>query len=399
MTEHAQKVRTPWFPPYSSVVQLLTILDGVSKAGVADMMSAIWDQTGTPQNPTDWSDPDVWITERLSGDSISLARRIWEESNHNVNPRYIQGATNFANTYGLLIADSEGVYRLSERGKSFLDKDPDILRELDDTEGILQLLLILAPKTRAKRGELLPEWGEYLKEHSNFNASSTIRDTLWCRLKNISERGLVARDGQFYSITNQGIEYASKADPDPKRKVLLRNIAAFREDQKKALKDRLGKMEPKRFERLVADLLEKIGYEVVRVTGARGDRGVDVVASVQFGITTITEVVQVKRYHNTISREVLDQFRGSLHYHKAIRGTLISLGNFSSGCKESAISPGVAPISLIDGDHLLELLFEHKVGIKELPAILYEIDEDYFNESPNDLQEQNDEIPSIPNEE
>jgi restriction system protein len=261
------------------------------------------------------------------------------------------------------------------------------------------LLLILAPKTRAKRGDLLPEWSEFLREHSNFCAESTIKETLWSRLRNIYERGLVARDGQFYSIKNQGIEYASKADPDPKRKVLLRNIAAFREDQKKALRDRLGKMKPKRFEHIIADLLEKMGYEVVLVTGAKGDRGVDVVASVQFGITTITEVVQVNRYHNTIGRPILDQFRGALHYHKAIRGTLISLGSFSRDCKESAISPGVAPISLIDGDHLLELLFEHKVGIKELPATLYEIDEDYFNESSNDLQEQDDEIPSMPNEE
>jgi hypothetical protein len=47
----------------------------------------------------------------------------------------------------------------------------------------------------------------------------------------------------------------------------------------------------------------------------------------------------------------------------------------------------------------LELLFEHKVGIKELPATLYEIDEDYFNESSNDLQEQDDKIPSMPKEE
>ena len=391
MTEHAKKIRTPWFPPYSSVAQLLTILDGVSKSKVADMLSAMWDQRGTPQNPTDWSDPDVWITERLSGDSISLARRIWEESSHNVNPRHIQGATNFANNYGLLIVDSEGVYRLSERGKSFLDKDPDILRELDDTEGILQLLLILAPKTRAKRGELLPEWGEYLKEHSNFNAFSTIRDALWCRLKNVSERGLVDRDGQFYSITNQGIEYASKADPDPKRKVLLRNIAAFNEDQKKALKDRLGKMHPDRFQHLIRDLLEEMGYEDVRVTGASGDRGVDVVATIQFGITTITEVVQVKRYHKTINRPLLDQLRGALPLHKAIRGTLISLGNFSSGCKEFAVFPGAAPIGLIDGDHLLDLLFEHEVGIKKRSAILYEINEDYFDESPDDIKEQNDE--------
>jgi restriction system protein len=48
-----------------------------------------------------------------------------------------------------LVADSEGLYRLSERGQRFLNKDPSILRELDEAEGILQLLLILAPKTRA----------------------------------------------------------------------------------------------------------------------------------------------------------------------------------------------------------------------------------------------------------
>jgi restriction system protein len=336
MIGNAKKVRTWGLPPYSSVAQLLTILDGESKSQVTDMVSAIWDQKGTPQKPTDWSDPDVWITECLSGDSMSLARRIWEESSHSVNPRYIQGINKFINIHGLF-ADGEGLYRLSERGKRFLSKNPDILRELDDAEGILQLLLILAPKTRAKRGDLLPEWSEFLREHSNFCAESTIKETLWSRLRNIYERGLVARDGQFYSITNQGIEYASKADPDPKRKVLLRNIAAFREDQKKALRDRLGKMKPERFEHLIADLLEKMGYEVVLVTGAKGDRGVDVVASVQFGITTITEVVQVKRYHNTIGRPILDQFRGALHYHKAIRGTLISLGSFSRDCTESAI--------------------------------------------------------------
>ena len=205
----------------------------------------------------------------------------------------------------------------------------------------------------------------------------------------------MARDGQFYSITNQGIEYASNADPDPKRKVLLRNIAAFKEDQKKALRDRLERMQPAKFEHLVRDLLEEMGYEDVRVTGASGDRGVDVVATIQFGITTITEVVQVKRHRNTIGRQVLDQFRGALHYHKAIRGTLISLSSFSRGCQEAAISPGVAPIGLIDGDHLIELLFEHRVGIKERPAILYEIDEDYFKESSNDVPEQNEEISSI----
>ena len=38
-----------------------------------------------------------------------------------------------------------------------------------------------------------------------------------------------------------------------------------------------------------------MGYEDVTVTQQSGNKGVDVVATVQFGITTVTEVVQVKR--------------------------------------------------------------------------------------------------------
>jgi restriction system protein len=92
-------------------------------------------------------------------------------------------------------------------------------------------------------------------------------------------------------------------------------------------------------------------------------------------------VVQVKRHKGSIGRPVLDQLRGALPYHKALRGTIITLGAFSKGCKEAALFPGAAPIGLIDGKRLLELLVEHKIGISERPATLYEIDESYFSNS------------------
>ncbi len=66
-------------------------------------------------------------------------------------------------------------------------------------------------------------------------------------------------------------------------------------------------MHPFRFEHLVRDLLEAMGYEDVIATRASSDNGVDVIATVQFGITTITEVVQVKRRQDSIHRPVLDQ--------------------------------------------------------------------------------------------
>ena len=70
----------------------------------------------------------------------------------------------------------------------------------------------------------------------------------------------------------------------------------------------------------MSELLEAMRYDDVEVTKESGDKGGDVVATVQFSITTITEVVQVKRQQGSIGRPILDQLRGVLSYYKAIRG-------------------------------------------------------------------------------
>ncbi len=386
MDEKANKVRTPLFPLYSTVRRLLTILDAVPKASVISMRNAIFDQTGTPQNPVDWSDPDAWIDERLSGEDAALARRIWEESDETVNPRHISGAYLLINGYRLLVPDAMGVYRLTERGRAFLEGDAEVVRQIDDAEGLPQLLAILATKTRAKRADLLPEWGEFLREHSKFGTASTIKDTLRRRLVNLVERGFVSREGNAYVITQKGIDYAASSGEagDGRRREVLDAIKAHNDGQREALRERLGTMHPYEFEQLVRDLLEAMGYEDVTVTKQSGDKGVDVVAKMQFGITTVTEVVQVKRHQASIRRPVLDQLRGALPYHEAIRGTLITVGGFSKGCTEAALFPGAAPIGLIDGEKLLELLVEHEIGIRRRPATLYELDEAYFEEPAED---------------
>lgn len=126
------------------------------------------------------------------------------------------------------------------------------------------------------------------------------------------------------------------------------------------------------------DLLDEMGYSEVTVTAQSGDQGVDVVARVEFGITTITEFVQVKRRTRTLGRAVLDQLRGALPYHGAIRGTLITLGAFSKGCEDAAIFPGAQPITLIDGERLLDLLIKHQVAMRSRPIDIHEVDDRYF---------------------
>lgn len=381
MTEKVYKVRTPLFPTYGAVRALMPIFRGLKKADVTRFINAIHAQTGTPQNPVDWSEPDKWIPERLKGADAALAQRIWSGTGHHVNPRHVYGEYLFINSFELLSVDSNGEYELTDLGRAFLADEAGAVRELDEAEGLTRLLSILATKDKVRRRDLLPEWSEYLLEHSKFQTPSTHADTLRRRLANLVERGLVDREGNSYTINEAGLQYAEAIEPasaDPRSEV-LRAVKAFNNQQRVALKAMLADMHPYKFEHLVRDLLEAMGYEDVTVTKEAGDKGVDVIANIQFGITSVREVVQVKRTPNaSLIRPIVDQLRGALPYHQAIRGTIITLGTVSKGAQEAAVFPGAAPITLIDGEKLLDLLIDHEVAIKRRPVTMWEVDVDFF---------------------
>ena len=126
-------------------------------------------------------------------------------------------------------------------------------------------------------------------------------------------------------------------------------------------------MNPIKFEHLSATFSMRWDQDVT-VTQTSGDLGIDVVGTVQVGITEVKEVVQVKRKVDASSADHGSNLRGALSIHHAIRGTLITLGKFSSGCREVAMFPGAQPITLIDGDRLLDLLIENQIGIRKKPV-------------------------------
>lgn len=380
-------VRTPLFPLYADVAALLGIFDGQSKDQIRCLIKAIHEQAGTPQNTVDWSQPSLWIPERLRGTDRLLAQRIWDESQHQVNPRHIYGAYLFINTYQLLTLNTLGQYQLDVRGKAFLNSEPSLLRELDEAEGLPQLLAILAAHSPGKRSDLLEEWAEFLLENSNYKTPSTIKSTLRYRLLNLTVRSYVSREGNTYSITSQGVDYAAPQGARPQLQAhhnVFSAIKDYNTAQVAALRERLETLGPYRFEVLIKDLLEAMDYENVQVTKQSGDKGVDVIANFQFGITEIKEVVQVKRHKSNITRPVLDQLRGALPLHGALRGTIITIGGFAKGCKDVALFPGAAPITLIDGDKLIDLLIKHNVGIKQKKLTLLEIDDSYFDGAPEE---------------
>ena len=383
MSKQRLKVRTPQFPLYSEVRHLLQIFDGISQSAIKKMLKTIEEQTGTPRHPVDWTDPESWIKKRLSGESAILADKIWKESNNEVNPRHIYGSYLFINNNGLLTDNVFGVYQITPRGQAFLDNDPKLLAEIDDNDGIPHLLRILAGKTTARRRDLLPEWRDFLREHSHFGTQATFRDTLRRRLKNLAERGFVSREGVTYFITKKGLDYAdqfTQADLDQKRDV-VRAIKTFNQGQMQKLSSLLAFMHQRDFEFLVLELLESMGYEEIKITKESGSKGVEVTAFIQSGISTLSEVIHVRRYQTSTGRPALDQLREVIARHNCLRGTLISLGRFTRECKEAALTAGELPVKLIDGKHLLELLSEYKIGVTRQSVSLYHLDDEYFSSS------------------
>lgn len=150
---------------------------------------------------------------------------------------------------------------------------------------------------------------------------------------------------------------------------------------RKKLKEKLLEMDPFLFEQLVGELLTRIGYENVEVTQKSGDKGIDVTADLTAGgLTNIHTAIQVKRYKegNNISGRVVTQLRGSAAVGQ--RGLIITTSKFTKDAISEAKATNKTPIALIDGEKLLDLMIQHKVGVKDEIVSVLSIDNDFFEE-------------------
>lgn len=160
-------------------------------------------------------------------------------------------------------------------------------------------------------------------------------------------------------------------------------IQEYNKAQKSALQERLLNTDPFIFEHLIGDLLEKLGYENVNVTRRSGDGGIDVKAVLTvYGFTNVKTAVQVKRYSHNVSDSVVRELRGAAETDQ--RGLIITTADFTTAAKNEANAKNKVPISLVNGEMLLDLLIKYRVGVKSKATELISIDEDYFENLESD---------------
>lgn len=391
-------IRIPRYPDYGRVRKFLPLMAGQQYQIFESMNNIIWEHRGTPQNTRDWSRPEEWIPQILSGSEQALAFHLWQGSDGSINPRHLSSLWRFCYFYELVQFDSAGYISISTKGEDFI-KNPlgETVRKIDYLEGLFHLLAIVAERGPGKRSDLLPPFADFLANYSRLKSNSTITTNWFHRMANLVNRGFVIREGNVYRISQEGLSYleqaeaflsSAKSDKTESTLQEIRKLAQLHEDLlRKKITDTLAMINPYQFEFLIRRLLEAMGYEDVEVTSPSKDGGVDVVANIEVGITTVREVVQVKRHRGTIGRPVLDQLRGSLHRFDANRGTIITTGKFSKDTHKAAFERGAAPITLIDGDRLINLLIENSIGARKdsLTLLKFEPSDFVFEDETQEL--------------
>lgn len=141
---------------------------------------------------------------------------------------------------------------------------------------------------------------------------------------------------------------------------------------------------PEFFERLVVDLLVRMGYggsrhDAGKAVGRSGDEGIDgIINEDRLGLDVI--YIQAKRWSNTVDRAEIQKFAGALQGKRARKGIFITTSSFGKTAREYALAID-NKIVLIDGTELARLVVEHDVGVSTLRTIhLKKLDQDYFAE-------------------
>ena len=139
---------------------------------------------------------------------------------------------------------------------------------------------------------------------------------------------------------------------------------------------------PDFFERLVVDLLVRMGYggsrkEAGKAVGRSGDEGIDgVIKEDRLGLDVV--FIQAKRWKNPVGRPEVQRFAGALQGQQARKGVLITTSSFTPDAR-AYVDKIEAKIVLMDGSELVELMIDHDVGVTtEATYVLKRLDSDYL---------------------
>jgi restriction system protein len=269
-------------------------------------------------------------------DHFKLSEQEREQRIPSGQSTYVRNRVGWAMTFltkaALITKVAPRVYRITERGKMFLDEHPQFISERDLRK--------------------LPGWRE-----------------AWKSSKESDE---------------EPAEPSGSATP---LEALDTAISTLNADLKNRLLTTVLEQSPTFFEELVLDVLVAMGYggsraDAAEHLGKSGDEGLDGrINQDPLGLDQI--LVQAKRYapDRSIDRKTIQAFVGSMTGQGVTKGIFITTSTFNDNAKEFVQRGSNTKVVLIDGDELLNLMLRHRIGVRVQREIqVLDLDQNYFSE-------------------
>ncbi|WP_262367170.1 restriction endonuclease [Campylobacter concisus] len=197
--------------------------------------------------------------------------------------------------------------------------------------------------------------------------------------KDTKEKFISWYDEIYKQEIKQEKKEAVENTPDDSLKDAYERI---KEELKSEILSSILEKEPRFFEHLVTELLERMDYGTGSLTNKGPDGGIDgIIDEDELGLSKI--YIQAKRYKDgsNIGRQEIQQFIGAIS-NKNTKKSLSQQLNLQKNAEEFSKNSQNFSVVLIDGDRLAELMIKYKVGVQT--SQIYEIckiDTDFFDEN------------------
>lgn len=189
---------------------------------------------------------------------------------------------------------------------------------------------------------------------------------------------------QFVNRHNEQPENQTK----PKESTPLENIDQSIKMISSRVSDELLDMiiskDPAFFEKLVLDLLDKMGYaydkESIISTDYSGDEGIDgIINEDQFGFNSI--YIQAKKWNrSSVGRPEIQKFLGAVAGQGGTKGLFITTSTFTREAIDYAQKQLQVKLILIDGKMLTDLMIKYNLGVSVVQTYeIKQLDLDYFD--------------------
>jgi restriction system protein len=276
-------------------------------------------------------------------DELAIKFGVTEEEQKELLPSGVApvfyNRTAWAKTYlkkaGLIDSPKQGIVIISKRGIEVLKKKPSSINV------------------------------KFLKQFSEFVAFQTVKR------EDESETETETNEEQSIQTPEELLEMAYQK--------IRKSLAS-------ELISKVVELSPAFFERLVVELLVKMGYggsikDAGKAMGKSGDEGIDgTIKEDKLGLDII--YIQAKRWKpgNVVGRPEIQKFVGALAGQGAKKGIFITTSNFTKEALDYT-PRNETKIVLIDGEQLAQLMIDYNLGCTSQQTYeVKKLDSDYFGE-------------------